>query len=143
MESIQHHPAVFFHVLPFLPDDTDDTCEFKRRYHAFVAAAAAASAFGGQVMQGPSSPFSTLSISLSQPTRNHVGAFGDIEPKEDDIVIQQEGARLMVDELSMTFLEDCEIDYTEEMIRASFSVVKNKLADSKCGCGSSFSVASF
>ena len=25
------------------------------------------------------------------------------------------------------------------MIRASFSVVKNKLADSKCGCGSSFS----
>ena len=26
------------------------------------------------------------------------------------------------------------------MIRASFSVVKNKLADSKCGCGSSFSV---
>ncbi|CAJ1345389.1 unnamed protein product [Effrenium voratum] len=39
----------------------------------------------------------------------------------------------------MTFLEDCEIDYTEEMIRASFSVVKNKLADSKCGCGSSFS----
>ena len=25
----------------------------------------------------------------------------------------QEGARLMVDELSMTFLEDCEIDYTE------------------------------
>lgn len=38
---------------------------------------------------------------------------GDIEPKEDDIVIQQEGARLMVDELSMTFLEDCEIDYTE------------------------------
>ncbi|CAE7723798.1 ISCA2 [Symbiodinium sp. CCMP2592] len=39
----------------------------------------------------------------------------------------------------MTFLEECEIDYTEEMIRASFSVVKNKLADSKCGCGSSFS----
>jgi len=68
---------------------------------------------------------------------------GEIEPKGDDIVIQQEGARLMVDELSMTFLEDCEIDYTEEMIRASFSVVKNKLADSKCGCGSSFSVASF
>ncbi|CAK9115291.1 unnamed protein product [Durusdinium trenchii] len=62
-----------------------------------------------------------------------------MEPKEDDIVIQQEGARLIVDELSMTFLEDCEIDYTEEMIRASFSVVKNKLADSKCGCGSSFS----
>lgn len=68
---------------------------------------------------------------------------GDMQPASDDIVISQNGARLIVDELSMTFLEECEIDYTEEMIRASFSVVKNKLADSKCGCGSSFSVASF
>ncbi|CAE7550930.1 Isca2 [Symbiodinium natans] len=68
---------------------------------------------------------------------------GDMKPAGDDIVIDQNGAKLIVDELSMTFLEECEIDYTEEMIRASFSVVKNKLADSKCGCGSSFSVASF
>eukprot|EP00930_Biecheleria_cincta_P063273 TRINITY_DN48791_c0_g1_i1.p1 TRINITY_DN48791_c0_g1~~TRINITY_DN48791_c0_g1_i1.p1 ORF type:complete len:179 (-),score=32.66 TRINITY_DN48791_c0_g1_i1:236-772(-) len=68
---------------------------------------------------------------------------GSIEPAADDIVINQNGARLIVDEVSMTFLEDCEIDYVQEMIRSSFNVVKNKLADSKCGCGTSFSISSF
>jgi len=52
-------------------------------------------------------------------------------------------AQLVVDEVSLSFLEECEIDYVEEMIRSSFQVVKNKLADSKCGCGSSFSVNNF
>mmetsp|Transcript_19774 Transcript_19774/g.46001 ORF Transcript_19774/g.46001 Transcript_19774/m.46001 type:complete len:181 (-) Transcript_19774:180-722(-) len=62
-------------------------------------------------------------------------------PSENDIVVEQDGAQLVVDELSMSFLEDCEVDYVEEMIRSSFQVVKNKLADSKCGCGSSFSIS--
>mmetsp|Transcript_8956 Transcript_8956/g.16123 ORF Transcript_8956/g.16123 Transcript_8956/m.16123 type:complete len:182 (-) Transcript_8956:73-618(-) len=61
-------------------------------------------------------------------------------PLDSDIVVEQDGALLVVDELSLTFLEDCEVDYVEEMIRSSFQVVKNKLADSKCGCGSSFSI---
>eukprot|EP00930_Biecheleria_cincta_P091796 TRINITY_DN81457_c0_g1_i1.p1 TRINITY_DN81457_c0_g1~~TRINITY_DN81457_c0_g1_i1.p1 ORF type:complete len:193 (+),score=32.60 TRINITY_DN81457_c0_g1_i1:38-580(+) len=66
-----------------------------------------------------------------------------VETTADDIVINQGGARLIVDEVSMTFLEDCEIYYVQEMIRSSFNVVKNKLADSKCGCGTSFSISSF
>mmetsp|Transcript_612 Transcript_612/g.1190 ORF Transcript_612/g.1190 Transcript_612/m.1190 type:complete len:160 (+) Transcript_612:36-515(+) len=57
------------------------------------------------------------------------------------LVVEQDGARLVVDEVSMSFLEDSEVDYVEEMIRSSFQVVKNKLADSKCGCGSSFNIA--
>mmetsp|Transcript_84068 Transcript_84068/g.195507 ORF Transcript_84068/g.195507 Transcript_84068/m.195507 type:complete len:152 (-) Transcript_84068:87-542(-) len=56
-------------------------------------------------------------------------------------VFERDGARLMVDDVSLSFLEDCEVDYVEEMIRSSFQVVKNKLADSKCGCGSSFNIA--
>jgi iron-sulfur cluster assembly protein len=65
------------------------------------------------------------------------------EAGSGDMVIERDGARLMVDEVSLEFLEDCEIDYVEEMIRSSFQVVKNKLAESKCGCGSSFNVSSF
>eukprot|EP00418_Pyrodinium_bahamense_P074419 CAMPEP_0179100308 /NCGR_PEP_ID=MMETSP0796-20121207/46317_1 /TAXON_ID=73915 /ORGANISM="Pyrodinium bahamense, Strain pbaha01" /LENGTH=121 /DNA_ID=CAMNT_0020798123 /DNA_START=173 /DNA_END=538 /DNA_ORIENTATION=+ len=57
------------------------------------------------------------------------------------LVIERDGACLVVDEVSLSFLEDCEVDYIEEMIRSSFQVVKNKLADSKCGCGSSFNIA--
>lgn len=62
---------------------------------------------------------------------------------EDDIIVEREGVSLVVDEVSLSFLEDCEVDYVEEMIRSSFQVVKNGLADSKCGCGSSFSLSAF
>jgi len=63
--------------------------------------------------------------------------------EEGTHVVEKGTARLEVDEVSLAFLEDCEVDYVEEMIRSSFQVVKNKLADSKCGCGSSFNVAGF
>uniref|UniRef100_A0A6T1KJX9 Core domain-containing protein n=1 Tax=Alexandrium monilatum TaxID=311494 RepID=A0A6T1KJX9_9DINO len=63
------------------------------------------------------------------------------EGTQGNIVVERDGARLVVDEVSLSFLEDCEVDYVEEMIRSSFQVVKNKLADSKCGCGSSFNIA--
>eukprot|EP00928_Gymnodinium_smaydae_P068754 TRINITY_DN52020_c0_g1_i1.p2 TRINITY_DN52020_c0_g1~~TRINITY_DN52020_c0_g1_i1.p2 ORF type:complete len:153 (+),score=49.16 TRINITY_DN52020_c0_g1_i1:104-562(+) len=56
-------------------------------------------------------------------------------------IVEREGAKMVVDELSLSFLDECEVDYVEEMIRSSFQVTKNKLADSKCGCGSSFSIA--
>ena len=47
---------------------------------------------------------------------------------------------MIVDDVSLSFLKECVIDYHEEMVRASFRVVKNELADSSCGCGTSFSV---
>mmetsp|Transcript_142481 Transcript_142481/g.397004 ORF Transcript_142481/g.397004 Transcript_142481/m.397004 type:complete len:157 (-) Transcript_142481:83-553(-) len=57
------------------------------------------------------------------------------------LIIERDGTCLVVDEVSLSFLEDCEVDYVEEMIRSSFQVVKNNLADSKCGCGNSFNIA--
>mmetsp|Transcript_1251 Transcript_1251/g.3055 ORF Transcript_1251/g.3055 Transcript_1251/m.3055 type:complete len:200 (-) Transcript_1251:101-700(-) len=62
---------------------------------------------------------------------------------DEDVVMESGGAMLVVDEVSLSFMEACEVDYVEEMIRSSFQVVKNKLADAKCGCGSSFNVAAF
>lgn len=49
---------------------------------------------------------------------------------------------LVVDAMSLDFLDGCEVDYTTEMIRSSFQVVKNKSAENSCGCGASFSVGS-
>mmetsp|Transcript_74098 Transcript_74098/g.217435 ORF Transcript_74098/g.217435 Transcript_74098/m.217435 type:complete len:157 (-) Transcript_74098:115-585(-) len=68
-------------------------------------------------------------------------AFDLVDAADGGLVVERDGARLVVDEVSMSFLEDSEVDYVEEMIRSSFQVVKNKLADSKCGCGSSFNIA--
>lgn len=58
---------------------------------------------------------------------------------EDDTVIEQNGAKLLVDPLSFQYLAGSEIDYTEGLEGSKF-VVKNPLATTTCGCGMSFSI---
>ena len=61
--------------------------------------------------------------------------------KNKDIVINDENGNpvLMVDNCSAKFLKDSVIDYTEDLSGSGFQI-KNALAKSQCGCGSSFSV---
>mmetsp|Transcript_14318 Transcript_14318/g.16725 ORF Transcript_14318/g.16725 Transcript_14318/m.16725 type:complete len:164 (+) Transcript_14318:43-534(+) len=47
---------------------------------------------------------------------------------------------MLVDALSQSYLENCKVDFVEEMIGSKFVVSENKLADSKCSCGASFNV---
>jgi len=63
----------------------------------------------------------------------------DEEQNEDDFVIEESGLRLLVDSLSMQYLQGATIDYKEELTGSSF-VINNPNAQSTCGCGSSFSV---
>ena len=58
---------------------------------------------------------------------------------DDDLVIEREGATVLIDPMSLDFLKGAEIDFVDEMIGASFKV-KNPNATSSCGCGTSFSV---
>jgi iron-sulfur cluster insertion protein len=45
----------------------------------------------------------------------------------------------LIDSMSMTYMNDAEIDYKEDLQGSQF-VIKNPNAQSTCGCGSSFSV---
>lgn len=58
-----------------------------------------------------------------------------------DIVINDKNGNpvLMVDNCSVKFLNNSVIDYTEDLSGSGFQI-KNALAKSQCGCGSSFSV---
>ncbi len=58
---------------------------------------------------------------------------------DDDLLLELDGARCVVDEASLPFLENSEIDFVEELIGASFRI-HNPNATSACGCGTSFSV---
>ena len=58
---------------------------------------------------------------------------------EDDIAIVTEGATLLVDPLSLQYLIDATVDYTESLTGAQF-VIRNPNAKTTCGCGSSFTV---
>ena len=57
----------------------------------------------------------------------------------DDIIIERDGAKLVVDPASLPFVEGSEVDFVSDLSGESFQV-KNPMADSSCGCGTSFAV---
>ena len=61
------------------------------------------------------------------------------EPAEDDLVLEKDGQRVLVDSVSLPFLQNAVIDFSEELIGARF-VIENPNAASSCGCGVSFSI---
>jgi len=61
------------------------------------------------------------------------------EPAADDVVLEKDGLRVLVDPVSLPFLQNAVIDFTDELIGARF-VVENPNASSSCGCGTSFSI---
>ncbi|MEW9918694.1 HesB/IscA family protein [Marimonas sp. MJW-29] len=61
------------------------------------------------------------------------------EPKDDDLVLEGGGEKVVVDSVSLPFLANAVIDFSEELIGARF-VIDNPNATSSCGCGTSFSM---
>lgn len=61
------------------------------------------------------------------------------EESGDDVVIESNGIKLLVDSLSIQYLMGAEVDYLDDLMGARF-LVKNPNATTTCGCGSSFSV---
>lgn len=58
---------------------------------------------------------------------------------EDDIIVELDGARVLIDEMSREFLSGSQIDFSSELIGAAFKIT-NPNATAACGCGTSFSV---
>ena len=63
----------------------------------------------------------------------------DEKIQEDDTQIENHGVKLLVDAMSIQYLEGSEIDYVEGLEGSRF-VVNNPNATTTCGCGSSFSI---
>lgn len=60
-------------------------------------------------------------------------------PADDDMVLEGAGQKVLVDPVSLPFLQNAVIDFTEELIGARFTI-ENPNASSSCGCGVSFSM---
>jgi iron-sulfur cluster insertion protein len=58
---------------------------------------------------------------------------------EDDFEVPLEKFRVLVDSMSMQYLQGSSIDYKEDLQGSQF-VISNPNAQTTCGCGSSFSV---
>ncbi|TPX37002.1 hypothetical protein SmJEL517_g00781 [Synchytrium microbalum] len=59
---------------------------------------------------------------------------------EDDLLVEKNGAKVIVDTISLSLIEGSKLDYVQELIGSSFQVVDNPKAESSCGCKTSFNI---
>lgn len=64
----------------------------------------------------------------------------DTDRADDDVVIEQDGATVLVDPVSLDLLEGAQLQFVDKLMGAHFTVA-NPNAASSCGCGTSFSLA--
>jgi iron-sulfur cluster insertion protein len=61
------------------------------------------------------------------------------ETSQDDLLVERDGARVVVDPISLGFLHGAELDFVDDLIGAQFKL-NNPNVTAACGCGTSFSV---
>jgi iron-sulfur cluster assembly accessory protein len=59
--------------------------------------------------------------------------------QSDDMVLERDGATVLVDEMSLQFLQGATLDYVDDLVGQAFKI-SNPNATASCGCGTSFSV---
>ena len=59
--------------------------------------------------------------------------------EDDDLILEREGAKVVIDQVSLNYLAGSEIDFVDDLIGASFRI-NNPQAVASCGCGTSFSI---
>jgi iron-sulfur cluster insertion protein len=57
--------------------------------------------------------------------------------EDDDIIVEKDGIKVIIDSQSMPLLQGAVVDYTDSLQGSGFAI-KNPNAKSTCGCGSSF-----
>lgn len=63
----------------------------------------------------------------------------DEHVNEDDTRVERDDVTLLVDAMSIQYLQGSEVDYEQGLMGSRF-VVNNPNATATCGCGSSFSI---
>lgn len=62
------------------------------------------------------------------------------EEQDGDTLIEQSGIKVLVDEMSLGYINGSQVDYVDSLMGAGFTV-NNPNAVSSCGCGHSFKTA--
>ncbi|WP_449255429.1 HesB/IscA family protein [Bosea sp. (in: a-proteobacteria)] len=86
-------------------------------------------------------PGSMLRVSVSGGGCSGFQYVFDVERKKapDDLVIERDGATVLIDETSLDLLAGCTIDFVDDLVGQSFRIT-NPNATSSCGCGTSFAI---
>lgn len=62
------------------------------------------------------------------------------QPTDDDLILQNGEATVLIDSMSQEFMAGAEIDFADDLIGQSFQI-RNPNAVASCGCGTSFALA--
>jgi iron-sulfur cluster assembly accessory protein len=60
-------------------------------------------------------------------------------PGEDDLVVEKNDAKVLIDSLSLVYMAGSEIDFVDNLLGQSFQI-NNPNAVASCGCGTSFAI---
>ncbi len=60
-------------------------------------------------------------------------------PDSDDLVLEKGGATVVIDPVSLGYMDGAEIDFVDDLMGAAFKI-KNPVATASCGCGTSFTI---
>jgi iron-sulfur cluster assembly accessory protein len=63
----------------------------------------------------------------------------DQSRQDDDLVVERNGATVLIDETSLQYLKGSIVDFVDDLIGQSFKI-ENPQATASCGCGTSFSI---
>ena len=58
---------------------------------------------------------------------------------DSDLIFTRDGVDVLVDDMSLQYMEGAEIDWVDDLIGASFRI-NNPNATASCGCGTSFDI---
>lgn len=91
------------------------------------------------VLEGNPDQMLRLTVSGGGCSGFQYGFSFDSVTNDDDHIFTRDGAKLVVDDVSLDLLAGAELDFAEDLMGSYFKVV-NPNAASSCGCGTSFSV---
>ena len=61
------------------------------------------------------------------------------EREADDLIVERDGATVLIDPVSVEYMTGSEIDFVDNLLGQSFQI-RNPNATASCGCGTSFSI---
>ncbi len=99
----------------------------------------AASRIAGILAAEPAGSALRVSVSGGGCSGFQYGFEIDTNRGGDDLVIERDGATVVIDPVSLNYLEGSQIDFVDDLIGAAFQV-RNPNATAACGCGTSFSI---
>lgn len=105
----------------------------------FVVTAAAARRIGQILSSEPPGTFLRLSVEGGGCSGFSYKYDVTREQGDDDLVIEKEGAKVVVDRISLDYVKGSQLDYKADLMGSAFKI-SNPQATAKCGCGSSFAV---